>query len=250
MTEAITRDARGRLPLVVRRIGGGPSVIVEDAPLLAHAFFTSDPSSVGPEAYDQRAGRGDPNRITTDDVRTVNRTMRARTPHDAWQPLTSAGPLPWLDALDPSWDLIELPDLDWERLGCTALLEAVFAAAEARHRSRAVATKVLHLKRPLLIPILDSLVVQQVGGARRPAVDVVLHLRAEGRRNRVALRQIQASLEQAQITRPLVRILDALLWSSHPAAGIAASLTGWERVIRPASGTAPSTEVDLLGPGA
>ncbi len=243
------RDAGERLPIVVRRIDGGPSVVIQDASSLAHAFFSSDPSSVGPKAYDQRAGRGDPSRITADDVRTINETMRARSPHSAWETLTSAGQLPWLAALDPSWDLIELPDRDWERLGCTELLEAVFAAALAPYRSRAVATKVLHLKRPLLIPILDSLVVEQIGGGERPAIDLVLHLRAEGQRNRVALRQVQASLQQAGITRPLVRILDALLWSGHPAAGLRA-LTGWERVIRPASGTAPASAADPPSPSA
>jgi hypothetical protein len=88
-----------------------------------------------------------------------------------------------------------LPDREWERLGCTELLEAVFAAALGPYRNHAVATKVLHLKRPLLIPILDSLVVEQIGGGERtPAIDLVLHLRAEGQRNRIALRQVQASL--------------------------------------------------------
>jgi hypothetical protein len=205
------RDVREHLPIVVRRIDGGPSVIVEDASSLAYAFFSSDPSSVGPKAYDERAGRGDPNRITTDDVRTINETMRARSRHTAWEALTGAGPLPWLAALDSSWDLIELPDRERERLGCTALLQAVFATAVAPYRNLSVATKVLHLKRPSLIPILDSLVVEQIGGVGRPAIDLLLHLRAEGQRNRFALRQVQASLKQARITRTLVRILDTLL---------------------------------------
>ena len=82
----MTRDALGRLPIVVRRIDGGPWVVVEDASLLAHAFFTRDPSSVGLEAYDQRAGRGELNRITTDDVRTINQTMRARSRHSLGNP--------------------------------------------------------------------------------------------------------------------------------------------------------------------
>jgi hypothetical protein len=113
---------------VVRRLDGGPLVIVEDASSLAHTFFSSDPSSVGLKAYDQRAGRGDPNRITTDDVRTINATMRARSRHTACQGLTSAGPLPWLAALNPSWDLIELSEHEWKRLECRALLEATVAA--------------------------------------------------------------------------------------------------------------------------
>jgi hypothetical protein len=155
--------------IVIRRLGGGPSLIVEDASSLAHAFFSRDPSSVGLKAYDKRVGQGNPDRITTDDVRAINETMRARSPHTAWEALTSAGPLPWLAALDPTWDLVELPDRDWERFGCAALLEAAFAAAIAPRRRLAVATKMLHLKRPSLIPILDAFVsnCSEVSVARR-----------------------------------------------------------------------------------
>jgi hypothetical protein len=236
------------LPVVIRRLDGGPSLIVEEASSLAYAFFSRDPSSIGPKAYDGRAGHGDPDRITTDDVRAINETMRARSRHTAWEALTSAGPLPWLAALDPSWDLVELPDRDWERFGCTALLEAAFAAAIAPYRQLAGATKMLHLKRPSLIPILDLLVVEQIGSVGRSPIDLLLHLRTEAQLNRSALHQVQTNLQKAHITRTLVRILDALLWSSHPGAGIAA-LTGWERVIRPASRATPGTDADLLGPG-
>jgi hypothetical protein len=135
-------------PIVIRRLDGGPSLMVEDASSLARAFFSRDPSSIGPNSYDERAGHGDPYRITTDDIRAINQTMRARSPHTAWEALTDAGPLPWLAALDPSWDLVELSNREWERFGCTALLEAAFATAIAPYRNLAVATKVLHFKRP------------------------------------------------------------------------------------------------------
>jgi hypothetical protein len=238
------------LPVVIRRLDGGASLIVEGASSFAHAFFSRDPSSIGPTAYDGRAGHGDPYRITTDDVRAINQTMRARSPHMAWEVLTRAGPLPWLAALDPAWDLVELPDREWERFGCTALLKAAFAAAIAPHRQLAGATKMLHLKRPSLIPILDTLVVEQIGGARRSPIDLLLHLRAEAQLNRLALHRVQSNLQKAHINRTLARILDALLWSSHPAAGIAMALTGWERVIRPAPRTAPGTRPDVPQPGA
>jgi hypothetical protein len=229
--------------VLVRRLDGGPSLIVEDASSLAYAFFSRDPSSMGPNSYDERAGHGDPFRITTDDIRAINQTMRARSPHSAWEMLTSAGPLAWLAALDPSWDLIELPDREWERFGCTALVEAALAAAIAPYRNLAVATKVLHLKRPSLFPVLDLLVVQQLGGAGRLPIELLLHLRAEARRNRLALQQVQTNLQQVHITRTLVRILDALVWSSHPGAGIT-GLNGWERVIRPTSCAAPGSDSD------
>jgi hypothetical protein len=217
-------------PIVIGRLDGGPSLVIEDASQLAYAFFSSDPSSIGPGSYDQRAGQGDPGRITTDDVRAINETMRARSPHSAWEALTGAGSLPWLMAIDPSWDLVELSDHDWGRLGCTALLEVAFTNAIAPYRNLAVATKVLHLKRPALFPVLDALVVQQIGGVGRPPIALLLHLRAEAQRNRAALHRVRANLQAAAITRTLIRILDVLLWSSHPGAGIA--LSGWERVIR------------------
>jgi hypothetical protein len=145
---------------------------------------------------------------------------------------------------------LSFPIATGERFGCTALLEAAFAVAIAPHRQLAVATKMLHLKRPSLIPILDTLVVDQIGGVGRPPIDLLLHLRAEAQFNRLALQQVQRNLQVAHITRTLARILDALLWSSHPAAGIAMALTGWERVIRSASRATPGTDADLLGPGA
>ena len=135
-------------PILIRRVDGGPSLIVEDASSLAYAFFSRDPSSVGPNSYDECTGHGDPYRITTDDIRAINQTMRARSPHTTWEALTSAGPLAWLTALDTSWDLVELPDREWERFGCTALLEAAFAAAIAPYRNLAIATKVLHSSGP------------------------------------------------------------------------------------------------------
>jgi hypothetical protein len=71
----------GDRPIVIRRLDGGPSLIVEAASSLAYAFFSNDPSSIGLKAFDERAGRGDPDRITTDDIRAINQTMRARSPH-------------------------------------------------------------------------------------------------------------------------------------------------------------------------
>lgn len=87
----------------------------------------------------------------------------------------------------------------------------------------------LHLKRPRLFPILDRLVVEMFGGTlaedAQPAVraqlaaNVVLHVREQGMRNIHALREIQSELARLDLARSLVRILDAILWLSHPAAG-------------------------------
>ena len=83
---------------------------------------------------------------------------------------------------------------------------------------RAVATKLLHVKRPHLVPVLDSLVVRQLGWPpdTGPAatVRVIDHVRVEGQRNLAELTAIGKLLRDHQVDRPAVRILDALLWST------------------------------------
>lgn len=135
-------------------------------------------------------------------------------------------PLPWLAAIDPDLDLIEAGDALWRRRSAEELVRAALAGTIAPRRGLAVSTKLLHLKRPRLFPILDELVAVMLGAnvaAATPqrkletAMELVLHLRDEGRRNLEALRSIQTALP---VERSLVRILDAVLWLSHPAAGL------------------------------
>jgi hypothetical protein len=88
----------------------------------------------------------------------------------------------------------------------------------------------LHLKRPKLFPVLDQLVAQILGAPvsldasakvkAQAATNLVIHLRRQGRNNIQALHKIQAQLADDGFERSLVRILDAALWLSHPAAGI------------------------------
>jgi hypothetical protein len=224
----------------IERMDGGPRLVIEEPGVLALEFFSTDASSVGPEAYDQRAGRGEPNRITTADIRAINQTMRARSPHSAWEPLTTAvDDLPWLAAIGPDWDLIGTSDEAWQAAGGADRLAAAIEASVGPYRRLSVATKVLHLKRPRLFPVLDSLVVDLIGGLAyvpRPA-RLLLHLRQQGRANLATLTAIKAELaaQDQPLERSLVRILDALLWSSHPTAGIAATLGDWEHRVRPRS---------------
>jgi hypothetical protein len=63
-------------------------------------------------------------------------------------------------------------------------------------------------------------------GARRAAAspparrdrlaEIVLHIRERGRANLPALKKIQAELRRDGFDRSLVRIIDSVLWSSHP----------------------------------
>jgi hypothetical protein len=210
---------------------GGPNLVIQQAELLAYDFFTLDDSSIGANAYDQQVGKGDPERITTADIVAINTTMRARSPHSAWEVLTTGpDPLPWLAAIPTDATLFDASDGQWTTL--RPALEAALAAAVAPYRNLSVATKVLHLKRPQLFPVLDSLVLQQVGATGRAPTAVLDHLRGIGRANRSALSVIRASLEKSAISRSQVRILDALLWASHPAAGLTPKLGAWRHIFR------------------
>jgi hypothetical protein len=212
--------------LRIARLDGGELLL--DGLALARSFFSVDPSSVAVGAYDSSAGRTGFGAIETGDVIALNTTMRARTPHARWQPLFGAQ-LPWLAAIPVDLDLIETEDQAWEATGAPELIEAALIGIVGVGRGVSVGTKMLHLKRPRLFPILDELVLQLLGAgispdappearARRAAV-VVLHLRREGLKNSEALRAISASLGESGCDRSLVRILDAVLWLSHPAAG-------------------------------
>lgn len=140
--------------------------------------------------------------------------------------------------LDPVWDLVTTSDELW-RSSVRARVDAALVAATGKGRGISVGTKVLHLKRPGMFPVLDSLVLQQLGVTESvPMITVVEHLRAEGTRNLAALRQVQAAI--APQPRSLVRLLDIILWASHPAAGLGPSMSQWEHRFRP-DPAAPAT---------
>ncbi|MGD0121693.1 MAG: DUF6308 family protein [Candidatus Limnocylindrales bacterium] len=222
----------------IERMDGGPRLLIECADDLAVAFFSNDASSTGSDSFDAHAGAGTPDRVTDNDITVINQTMRARSPHDQWNKFTRHDePLTWLAALDPSWDLFDLSAAEWVRV--RPAIEQALREVIGPYRNLAVATKVLHLKRPGIFPVLDSLVVDQIGGGSHPAIEMVSHLRDQGIANRAALDAIRERLaativDDQPIRRSPVRILDGLLWTSHPRTSLAAKhLIGWERVMRP-----------------
>ncbi len=99
----------------------------------------------------------------------------------------------------------------------------------------AVATKLLYLKRPQLVPILDSYVIDQLGDLRslQEAID---HMRELCLANAPALHAIEACLPTNARRTPL-RILESCIWAAHPRSPIKSNAGPWERVIRPASAT-------------
>lgn len=240
-------------PVMVRiqRPGGlggtAPPLLIEGAQWLSETFFRRDPSAIGPNSYDAWIAEthGDPvrrDRIIDADVTAVNRTMAARTAHAAWAPIVASSDWAWLEAIDRMWDLFETDPEEWRAASVPAHLAAAFRVTRRPGLHLAVITKVLHIKRPRLFPVLDSVVVSQVGAVISDDIDTWVtamdHVRDVGRANLESLHQIQTHLDTRGISgRSLVRILDGLLWVSSPGAGMFAQLDGWERVIRPASRT-------------
>jgi hypothetical protein len=237
------------ISITIRRTGAAaataPPLVIEGAQWLAETFFRRDPSAIGSNSYDawiadtQRdLDRRD--RVTDDDVTAVNRTMAARTSHAAWAPIVESVERSWLEGVDPAWDLFEMDEEAWATEQVPERLHTAFIATKRPGLHLAVITKVLHIKRPLMFPVLDSVVVTQVG---TPITDDIAtwvaamqHVRAIGRSNIGPLIQVREYLESCGIHgRSLVRILDGLLWVSSPGAGLFAHLGGWERVIRPTS---------------
>jgi len=210
-----------RTTLRIARLDGGTLLL--EAASLARAFFVS----AGFEEFDRGAATTDPDKIETPDVALLNQVMRVRTAHANWDSFVGA-PLPFLAAIPHDLDLIASSDADWEQTEGARLVRDALDALVGSRRGLAVVTKVLHLKRPRLFPMLDRLVVEMLGSsiptsapsAARAghASELVVHLRIQGRRNEPALRQTQELLRRETIDRSLVRILDAVLWSSHPAA--------------------------------
>lgn len=213
------------MDLQVPCVVGGGEVVIPNAERVAEGFFALDPSSRAPASFDAHALTCTANRIDRRDLDALNGPMRARSPEGCWQELFDAGDLPFLQALPRDWDLVLMSEHEWDRQGVEALIEAAFAGMFGTGRQVSVVSKMLHLKRPRLIPVLDSLVLEQL---RRPittaptlrvgqTMEVIGHLRDERERLRPELEPIQAHLGGRGIERPLVRILDALLWTSHQA---------------------------------
>ena len=147
--------------LRVQRLDG--ELLVLDGLALARAFFAGDVSSVGEASFDALAGAGNPERIELADVIAMNRTMRARSPHRVWEAIVEAEAPPWLAGLPADLDLLELDDEQWRAASGDELIRAALRATIGPGRGMAVATKLLHYKRPRLFPVLDRFVAEMLG---------------------------------------------------------------------------------------
>ena len=206
----------------IERLDGG-TLRIRHAAEMAQVFFRLDPSANGPYAFDDLSGVAKKDRIDKSDIKSINTTMAARTPERVWTPLFDQERPDWLTALDPDWHLFELTDDAWRDLAVERKIAEALRSMFGLGRRLSVVTKVLHMKRPELIPVSDRLVLEQVGAPsgidQNPvrSADFIGYLRREGRRNLDGLRAIQEQLRADGFSRSQVRIFEALIWASHPA---------------------------------
>lgn len=198
-----------------------PALVVDDPLALALRFFSTDISSVGPRSYDSyiASGTSPTDRIVADDVSAINSTMRARSAHADWAALIKRGALPPLAAVDMRLDLFATPDSTWKGEHVAERLARLFETVIGPGIGISRATKVLHIKRPRLIPVCDSYVLRLMGipgDGSLGAVALIEHLRTVRSELRPTLVAMQRELRKQGYERTLVRIADALIWSSHP----------------------------------
>jgi hypothetical protein len=172
-------------------------------------------------------GESPPNRVTDKDVNVINRSMGTRSKRSRWEPIINRSELPELIDLDPAWDLILMSEHDWEIHKVPKRIETAVDALVRPYIQIAAATKVLHIKRPALVPVCDADVLGRLGvtesEASRATVAVCVDLRREGRRLLKHLTALQVRVgEELHQQISLVRILEVLIWKSHPNRGGAA----------------------------
>ena len=197
-----------------------PPLVIEHPWDHLQTFFTLG----GSRKYDSwiTSGESAPNRIVRGDVYAMNRSMRARCPHKYWQSLYDDNDdIPELAVIDPGWNLFTMSDVQWKKQNVLRLLDALFTTVIRKGINIPRATKILHIKRPALIPVCDAYVLRLLGipgTSANSGLAAVIQIRTAGRANLKTLEELQQRLktEPPKLSRTLVRITDALVWGSHP----------------------------------
>jgi hypothetical protein len=223
-------------PIRLEMLSGSVLVFDDPAPLI-RLFVGPD----GTDGYDDWARRSPRDHLVAEDVTVLNTYARARSGHVHWQALLADRAPAWLADIDPRWDAATTSESTWKRAGIEQKVGVAFEAMCGPHRGLSVVSKMLHLKRPRLIPLLDALVVEQLGlgvaSRATPnvkagyAARVIAHLAAQARANHVALADIQRELQAEGIALSAIRLIDILVWSSHPAASLRAPIERHIRVV-------------------
>jgi len=219
-----TRSYRLAFPTVLTEGRGSPrrvaAVAVPDARDLVRRYFDE---MVGGWRYE--ASIRQPANWLFPDVLTVENWINANLINArswAWSDVSSAlfnQPLPELAAIEPGADLFA----DWAAVR-PAVLDLVESVTLVRGIGLPNATKLLHQKRPLLIPIFDDYVLRSIGVPRQRTWRAVAEIGFERflsvaleASNAEALSNITAWLaENPLASRGLalsrVRVLDIIAW--------------------------------------
>jgi Family of unknown function (DUF6308) len=189
--------------ITVARMDGGDPLVIPHARRVAEALFAIDPSSRTPanpkrdkdgdlvtHSYDDWSLETPPNEILRYDVKVLNKGMRARSQPARWDALFHQPDLPWLAAVGVDWDLLTMSQPDWQDRDAANAIQTLVVGILRPYINVSVATKMLHLKRPAFVPVLDKLVLAQLGGyvsqQAQPAAragqvrDVLDHVRTQG----------------------------------------------------------------------
>jgi hypothetical protein len=213
--------------VLVRRRPYGSLLFVDCEPVVLD-FFRRDISSVDGElSYDERAMSEGPDVFDQDDVVVIGRGMGLnRHPKTGWKWLVEEAPSERVAALPAYTHLGDISDNDYPAIrGALETALGGFIGETGARRGLATATKMLHLKRPALIPICDSDTVAMLGIPLSPqaskaerveaglvACDLI---RTAAKENRDELGAICAFLAPKDFDRTPVRVLDLLLWLAY-----------------------------------
>lgn len=191
-------------------------------------FFSRDISSVDGElSYDDRAMSDQPDQFEVTDATVIRRGMGLnRLPKSTWRWLVDEAPTDLVTSLPRGANLHAIPNEDYPAV--RALIEAAFegfVGETGDRRGLATATKMLHLKRPGLLPICDSYTVAMLGIPLKPdatkreriaagitACDITRQAIDD---NVAELDAICDHLAGHGYPRTPVRVLDALLWLAY-----------------------------------
>jgi hypothetical protein len=200
-------------------------VVLSDGQANALDFFRRDKSSVDGElSYDDRAMTpGRPDEFDRTDAAVIRRGMGLdRIRKTVWDWLVDAADVTVLEALPRNVHLADVSEDEYPaiREGIEAALREFVGDGE--YRGLTVASKALHLKRPMLMPICDSYAVAvlkiPLKADASKAERVAAGLEASDmiwqavKDNRAELDGICALLDDRALPRAPVRVLDALLW--------------------------------------
>lgn len=205
----------GMVTLRIDVDGSGLGYQIPNSEYVAFEFFTKNRDSV--RRFDDAAMNpgGSENRFIAEDGQLLNSAMATRLSSDRFQELLALGSFPALKALRPDWDLAELTEQTWDERA--PLIQQAIEEIWGPGRRAAVTTKLLHLKRPQLIPIIDPQVAWTLGWRGHTVVALVGaigQVRSVANQNLEGLDSIRTSLfERANLRRTRVRILEAILWS-------------------------------------